>query len=88
MDEEKRNEESSAEDEKVDFELAKEAAGEVISEVIRRWGGGELEDGGFYLEEELTDEELEQRAEELLKELNVRANEIYRQKKQEKKSSD
>lgn len=88
MDEEKKNKGASVEDGEIDLELAKEAAREVLSEKIRSWGGIELEDGGFYIEESLTDEEREQKTQELLKELNVRANEVYRRKKQEKEKSD
>ncbi|HWT03803.1 MAG TPA: hypothetical protein VN256_26380 [Pyrinomonadaceae bacterium] len=83
MDEEKKNEASSAEDEGVDFGLAMEAGREASTELLRSRGGIELEDGGFYLEEELTDEEMERRIEEGLKELNKRGNELYRRKKQE-----
>lgn len=87
MDEEKKNEESSAEGEEVDFELAMEAGREAGAELIRSWGGVELEGWGFFIEESLTDEEWERRIEEGLKELNVRGNEIYRRKKEEKESS-
>lgn len=88
MDEEGRNEESSAEDDEIDLNLAMEASREVSDEFFRSWGGIELEGGGFYLEEEFTDNEWERRIEEGLKEMTVRVNEIYRRKKQEKESSD
>ena len=69
----------------MDFESAKEAAREATSEAFRRRGGVHVEEcGGFYLGESLAGGEPEQGAEELLKELNARANEIYRRKKLER----
>jgi hypothetical protein len=85
MDEEKKREESSPEDEEVDFELAMEAAREVSEEFFRKWGCVYVEEcGGFLIDNPLMEEELEQRIEEGLKEMNVRVNEVYRQKKQER----
>lgn len=87
MDEEKKNEESSAEGEEIDFDLAMEAAREVSDELFRKWGGVYVEEVGGYInfnEEDLTVEELEKRAEESLKEMNIRVNELYRRKKQER----
>lgn len=88
MDEENRNDKSSAEDDEIDIKLATEVAREAGAELFRSWGGVELEGGGFHLEESLTDEQWERRIEEGLKEMNVRVNEIYRRKKQEKESPD
>ena len=91
MDEEKKSEEPSAEGEEVDFELAMEAAREVSDEFFRSQGGVYVEElGGFvdFNEEELTVEELDEKMEEALKEMNVRVNELYRRKKQEKESKE
>ena len=85
MDEEKKREESSAEDEEVDFDLAMEAAREVSEEFFRKLGGVYVEEvGGFVIDDPLMEEEWEQRIEVALKELNVRANEVYRRKKRER----
>jgi hypothetical protein len=85
MDEEEKAGGSSAEGEEIDFELAMEAAREVSEEFFRKLGGVYVEEvGEFIIDDPLMEEEWEQRIEEALKEMNVRVNEVYRQKKQER----